>query len=323
MARPKSAIPTYRHHTPTDTARCWAGGRWVSLGRYNSPASRAEYARIVAEMATAAIPAAGAPAAAATADPTVNEILLGFLGYADGHYRRAGGTSTNEVAQFKQTFRLVRELYGHTPAREFGPKALKAVRQRMIEVGWTRKLINQRVGRVRRAFRWAVENELVPPAALQALAAVAGLQAGRTAAREADPVLPVAGEDVRAALPFLGAVVRAMVEVQLLTGMRPGEVCRLRPRDIDTAGDVWVYRPGQHKTRHRGKGRAVAIGPRARGCWSGWPRPTRPATTSTRDGRWRRSGPSGRRGRGRGIRRIRLATPRSAWRTKSGEAESG
>jgi integrase len=120
----------------------------------------------------------------------------------------------------------------------------------MIETGWNRKLVNQRVGRVRRAFRWTAENELLPVAVHQALGTVAGLKAGRTDARELAPVLPVAGEHVGATLPFLGPVVRGMVEVQLLTGMRPGE--------------VWVFRPRQFKTRHRGKARAVAIGPRAR-----------------------------------------------------------
>lgn len=227
----------------------------------------------MAELASAAVASAVMPAvtssitpsaAPVTPDVSVNELLLGFLVHADKHYRRADGTPTNELPQFRQTFRLVRELYGFTPAREFGPKALKAVRQKMVEVGWSRKLINQRVGRIRRAFRWGVENELVSPTVLQALAAVSGLQAGRTEAREADPVLPVDDKVVRATLPFLGPVVRGMVEVQLLTGMRPGEVCRLRPCDIDTTGDVWVYRPGQHKTRHRGKERVVAIGPRAR-----------------------------------------------------------
>jgi hypothetical protein len=213
MARPKSTIPTYRHHKPTNTARCWVGGCWVGLGRYNSPESRTEYNRIVAEFASAAVAstvtsAVTRPATPATPDVSVNELLLGFLEHADKHYRRTDGTPTNELPQFRQTFRLVRELYGHIPAREFGPKALKTVRQKMVEVGWSRKLINQRVGRVRRAFRWAVENELVPPAVLEALKAVAGLQAGRTEAREPDPVLPVADEHVRATLPFLGPVVQ-------------------------------------------------------------------------------------------------------------------
>jgi integrase len=55
-----------------------------------------------------------------------------------------------------------------------------------------------------------------------------------------------------------------MVEVQLLTGMRPGEACRIRPSEIDTSGPVWVYHPALHKNRHRDKPRVIAIGPRAR-----------------------------------------------------------
>ena len=46
MARPKNDVPTYRLHFPSGTAHCW-----VTLGRYNSPESRAEYTRILAELA--------------------------------------------------------------------------------------------------------------------------------------------------------------------------------------------------------------------------------------------------------------------------------
>src|SRR5262249_4945300 len=74
---------------------------------------------------------------------------------------------------------------------------------------------------------------------------------------------PVAEEHVLAVLPFVRPPVQAMIRVQLLTGMRPEEVCRLRPADIDTSVPVWVYRPPRHKNAHRGKHRAVAIGPKA------------------------------------------------------------
>jgi hypothetical protein len=57
MARPKNTVPTYRLHKPSKTARCWVAGKWVNLGRYNSSESRAEYARIVAELAVAPVPA--------------------------------------------------------------------------------------------------------------------------------------------------------------------------------------------------------------------------------------------------------------------------
>ncbi len=48
-----------------------------------------------------------------------------------------------------------------------------------------------------------------------------------------------------------------------LTGMRPGEVRILRPCDIDRSGDIWLYRPGSHKTEHHGRDRVVPIGPKA------------------------------------------------------------
>src|SRR5207248_6956769 len=63
---------------------------------------------------------------------------------------------------------------------------------------------------------------------------------------------------------FLSRQVRGLIRFMGLTGCRPGEACRLRRCDIDTTGDVWLFRPGHHKNAHRGKGRVIAIGPRAR-----------------------------------------------------------
>jgi hypothetical protein len=60
-------------------------------------------------------------------------------------------------------------LYGHTLARDFGPLALNAVRQKMVDVGLSRGVVNQRVGRVKRIFKWAVAEELVQPGVHQAL----------------------------------------------------------------------------------------------------------------------------------------------------------
>lgn len=49
------------------------------------------------------------------------------------------------MEQYRQTFQVLKEQFGRTPAGEFGPKALKAVRQRMIDRGWTRKMIKRTV----------------------------------------------------------------------------------------------------------------------------------------------------------------------------------
>jgi integrase len=108
-----------------------------------------------------------------------------------------------------------------------------------------------------------VSEELAPPAVNQAVATVAGLQKGRTAAREKESVGPVDDAVVDATLPFLGRHVRGLVEFQKLTGCRPGEACAVRRCDIDTGGENWLYKPPHHKTAHRGKSRTITIGPRA------------------------------------------------------------
>ena len=41
--------------------------------------------------------------------------------------------------------------------------------------------------------------------------------------------------------------------------MRPSEVCRIRPCDIDRTGEVWMFRPAKHKTANKGKRKAVPL----------------------------------------------------------------
>ena len=73
---------------------------------------------------------------------------------------------------------------------------------------------------------------------------------------------PVPEADIQATLPHLPEIVADMILLQRLTGARPGEVCILRPCDIDRSGDVWAYRPESHKTEHHGRERVIHIGPK-------------------------------------------------------------
>ncbi len=51
-----------------------------------------------------------------------------------------------------------------------------------------------------------------------------------------------------------------MVQIQVATGMRPSELFRMRPSDIEQREDgVWVYRPSEHKTKRHGKKKQVPI----------------------------------------------------------------
>jgi integrase len=118
---------------------------------------------------------------------------------------------------------------------------------------------------------------MIPAAVWHALQTVRGLRAGKSEARETRGVRPVPRDRVDAVLPFLPQPVRAMVELEYLSGMRPGELCRMRGLDLETGGRVWVYRPGsdqgphgKHKTAHHGKDRMVFLGPRAQEILKSW-----------------------------------------------------
>ncbi|WP_439628789.1 tyrosine-type recombinase/integrase [Gemmata sp.] len=232
------------------------------LGVFNSPESRREYGRLVAELASS--PAPQVVAAGTARGLTVDEVLVPFMRWALTHYRTAAGTHTSEVDELKRSLAPLRRLYGHTAAADFGPRALAAVRQEMVSAGWCRTNINRRIDRVKRVFRWASAEELVPVTVYTALRTLAGLQRGRTAVRESAPVGPVEPAHVAAALPFLSRHVRALVELQRLTGMRPGEVRAFNFAEVDRSAEPWLYQPAHHKTRHRGKVRVIPLGPRAR-----------------------------------------------------------
>jgi integrase len=76
-------------------------------------------------------------------------------------------------------------------------------------------------------------------------------------------VKPVSEEHIQAILPHVSPTIRAMIELQTLTGARPGEIWRITTGQIDRSGDPWLYRPVKHKTADRGKDGVIPFGPRA------------------------------------------------------------
>ena len=177
------------------------------------------------------------------------ELCAAYLDYAEGYYRKNGKPSTH-MPRLKAAIRTIRDLYGSTPAESFGPLAIRAIQQKMVATGAARRYINQHTDHIKRMFKWGVSIELLPPTVYQAIATVPGLKAGRTRARESKPVLPVSDEVVDATLSFLPPVVADMVRFQRLTGARPGEVCQLRPCDLERSASY-------------GRVRIIYVGPKA------------------------------------------------------------
>lgn len=269
---PPGWVPSYRRHKASGQAVVTLGGRVVYLGAYASADSRAAYDRAIAEWLTAGRrPAPSALPIKEGCALTVAEMLAAFRAYAEREYTPVTVRSLGDAA------RWVRRLYGASAAREFGPQTLKAVREAMIratrpkrngkpgevEPHFCRRTINSHMSRIRQIFKWAASQELIPAATWHVLQSVSGLRFGRGGAREKDPVRPVDDAVVEATLKYLTPAVADMVRLQRLTGMRPAEVCGITPGELDTSGDVWIYKPKKHKTAHHGKDRVVPIGPRA------------------------------------------------------------
>jgi len=265
MPKLQNRPPSYRHHRRSGQAVVTVHGRDVYLGAFGSPESKAAYGRAIADWAARSDEALSPGAMVIPkSDPIIAELVAAFLNHSATYYRRPDGTPTGEHDQMVASVRPLRQLYSRHRVADFTPTCLKSVRDAMIKAELSRGLINSRVNRIRRVFRWGVENELVSPGVLQALAAVAPLKAGRTVAREAPPVRPVPPEHIEAILPFLTRPVRAMVQLQATTGARPGEILVMRPCDITIHDDApWEFRPATHKLSHHGIDRCVFLGPRA------------------------------------------------------------
>ena len=103
----------------------------------------------------------------------------------------------------------------------------------------------------------------MPGTVAHALREVRGLAKGRSPARETEPVTVVPEQHVRKVLDLVPIEIGVIIKLQELTGMRPGEVVRVRKCDIAMEGSVWSYKPHRHKTEHHGKNRVIALGPQA------------------------------------------------------------
>ncbi len=257
-------LPPYKRHRRSsgdrgaDRAYVFLDGQRVYLGRYDSVESHKRYAQVLAEWEANQRLSAVSPE-----EITIAELLDRYWTHVWEYYRHPDGSPTATQDNIRHALKPLRELYENTRVAEFSPKSLKAVRQRLIARKLSRTYVNGCVDRIKRAFKWGVTEELVDVEVFQRLQTLEGLRAGRSSARETDPVKPVPDSHVDAVRPHVSRQIWAMIELQRLTGARSGEVLAMRAVDLDTSGPVWEYRPGAHKTAHHGHERLVWLGPRA------------------------------------------------------------
>lgn len=268
-------VPAYRQRKGYDQAlvtlrdAITKRARDYWLGPYNTPQSRELYHRVIADWEANGRRLIDPPRveSATPAEMTVLELCRDFI------HALAGQIAKQDFGHTKTMIRVLVQLCGSSAARDFGPNKLRQVREAMVHGDtttqpprrpWSRTYVNVQIQRITRMFKWGAAMEKLPVEVYQQLKTVESLRRGRSAARETEPVKPVADELVDAVRPHLSRQIWALIELQRLTGARPGELFRLCPADFRTdAGEVWTYSPEAHKTAHRGRTRTIYFGPKA------------------------------------------------------------
>jgi integrase len=266
--------PEMRLHKATGQARIRWKGKEKLLGPFGSAEAHINYARWLEENDPGSPPAAPRvagstvpPAPAAAPWPTVAGAVLRWEAEEAPRYDPAG----REPDQFRCAFRPLLGAAGGLRTDEFDLDALERVREAMRARGWCARVCNRAVTRVRTVWRWLERKRLAPPGSWAALRALEPVRANDRRYRHTRPLEPLGEGEYELLLVCCHPTLRAMVELQWLTGVRSGELVRMTAGEVDRDGDEgWVFRPTRHKTAWRGHTRAVPLGPRAAGLLAPW-----------------------------------------------------
>jgi len=170
--------------------------RDLYLGPYGSPESEARNESLVAEWLKRDRKMPPKPAGVTKRkNLVVNELILAYIEFAKGYYVK-GGQPTGEIANIREVLRVVTTQLESKHVRDFGPGELRRVRDLRVKSGLCRNVVNSRVNRARRMFKWGVEHDRVDPIVWQRLQAISPLREGRSPA-QSRPIKPASLARIR------------------------------------------------------------------------------------------------------------------------------
>lgn len=258
-ARSVTRPPAYSLHKPTGQAYVRVGNQFVYLGRWGSTESHMRYEQTIAQWRASG----GLLPKTDIEKTTVAEVVAAFL-----HRAQCYNYSPDALVKINKAMNGLM-LFSDCLAKDFGPLKLRAVREPW-ERTLTRQYANALTSYCKMAFRHAISMELVTPKVAAALDTLENLKMGRCRSREEEENTPVSWEIVQRTIEKLTPVTRAMLLMMWHTGARGAEVRLMRPMDISREGDVWIYRPIEHKTELYGHDRTIFLGPQAQDILRPW-----------------------------------------------------
>ena len=127
MGKSTQKDPKLRLHKPSGRAVVTLSGKDVYLGKHGTEEAEANYRVKIAEWRNnhGVLPN--------TVDLTINEILNGYLKYAEDYYVK-NDKPTTQYGIIVQAIKPLAEMYGHTEANKFTPQLLDVVRDEYKKV---------------------------------------------------------------------------------------------------------------------------------------------------------------------------------------------
>lgn len=274
-------LPVMRLFAPRQRAYIYVFGRRHYLGPWGSRAAddayRAKVRSLLGVTHTGPVLAI-APHAAEIEVVTVAHLAMAYRAHARSYYAKAGRPTPTAAAVSRVLDLLSLTGRDHVRVDDADAEWLRVTREKLaarLGRGATRGTLNAYVGYIVRMFRFAGEHGLAADDQWLRLRAVGPVKRGRPPApglrpmREGVERRPVPPSFLRAARPHLSRTIRIMLDVQLLTGMRPNELCHLRPCDLSPTKvpgvKIYTVPAAADKTDYQDEvpGRRVWIGPRA------------------------------------------------------------
>ena len=186
---------------------------------------------------------------------TVQELLQGYRVHSSKTIAKVQSNKKHPDYTFIDRVEKFLKPYMDWPAKDFGPDELLDVQKAMIEyryyIGdkekrYTRRGINDNINWIRKIWKWGMGRCMVSAEQIQGFQEVKPLRIGTTLAPDNIKRKRVTQEEIQEVVNCLGSVVGDMLRIIWYTGMRPNEVCSMRPCDIIRDDeDCWLYIPGR------------------------------------------------------------------------------
>lgn len=234
-------------------------GKVIYLGAHGTAACEKAYREWIADY----IKATGAAPVRSEAPASLGGLMTVWLADVDLRCRKITGKRTGEYSVCDRAHSLVGEMgMEGLPLADFNRNHIYQIRDHLLAKGLSRKTIHEYIRRIIRACSFAESREWMDTNQFLRLSRWDKLRPGDAPASK--EVQPVSEYHLKRMFLRLPKKWRPVFILHLYSGCRTENALAVRAEEVDTSTKPWIFRPVQHKGRHRGHALEIMLGPKVR-----------------------------------------------------------